>query len=423
MAQPTRILTALLAGLIAGLICLQWASSSASLSAMAVADLIGGLWLDALRMTIVPLIVSLLITGIAAGAQAARAGLLAFRSILLFVAVLWASSILAALLLPAFVTVWPLPPASGDALRAALGTPAAASQTIPGVDAFVRSIIPANPVAAAANDAMLPLVIFTTLFAFAVTRLPDSRQAILTGFFAAVADAMLVVIGWILWIGPLGVFALAFRVGAKAGVGAVGGLLHYIAAVSFVGIVICLLAYGMARFAGRIPLVRFARAIAPAQAVAISTQSSLASLPPMLASAERLGIAPRAAGVTLPLAVALFRATSPAMNVAVVLYIAHWLGVALSPWQVAAAVATAAVTTLGSVSLPGQVSFFTSIAPVAIVAGVPIEPLALLIAVETVPDIVRTVGNVSMDVAVTAVAAGRDSPGEIDTDAEGRLSP
>jgi proton glutamate symport protein len=145
--------------------------------------------------------------------------------------------------------------------------------------------------------------------------------------------------------------------------------------------------------------------VAPAQAVAISTQSSLASLPPMLASAERLGVPLHAGGVVLPLAVALFRATSPAMNLAVVFYIAYWFGVELGPMQIAAGVATAAITTMGSVSLPGQVSFVTSITPIALAMGVPLEPLALLIAVEMLPDVVRTLGNVTMDVAVTKIAS------------------
>ena len=117
--------------------------------------------------------------------------------------------------------------------------------------------------------------------------------------------------------------------------------------------------------------------------------------------------------MVLPLAVALFRATGPAMNLAVAIYVAHLLGHELSGWAIAAGVAMAATTTLASVSLPGSVSFITSIAPICYAMQVPIEPLALLIAVETLPDIVRTTGNVSMDVAVTATVARRSG---FDTD-------
>jgi len=122
----------------------------------------------------------------------------------------------------------------------------------------------------------------------------------------------------------------------------------------------------------------------------------------MLGSCAALGIPAVRADMILPLAVALFRATGPAMNLAVALYVAHWYGVEPGWLQMAAAVAVAATTTLGAVSLPGQLSFISSIAPIALVLGVPIAPLGLLIAVETLPDIMRTIANVTMDVAVTA---------------------
>src|SRR3546814_18299555 len=78
------------------------------------------------------------------------------------------------------------------------------------------------------------------------------------------------------------------------------------------------------------------------------------------------------------------------MNLAVVIYIAHWFGMTLGPGQIAAGVAAAAITTMGAAGVPGQASFITSIAPICLAMGVPIAPLALLIAVETIPDIFRT---------------------------------
>ena len=107
------------------------------------------------------------------------------------------------------------------------------------------------------------------------------------------------------------------------------------------------------------------------------------------------------------MAVAIFRATGPAMNLAVAIYIAYWFGIELTPTQLALGVAAAATTTMGAVGIPGQASFVTSIAPICLAMGVPIEPLALLIAVEILPDMMRTLGNVSMDVAATATVARR----------------
>jgi proton glutamate symport protein len=140
--------------------------------------------------------------------------------------------------------------------------------------------------------------------------------------------------------------------------------------------------------------------IAP-QSVAISTRSSLASLPAMLAAAGVIGVREQVADVTLPLSVALFRATGPAMNTAVAFYVAHWLGYEPTMTQIIAATAVGAVMSYGAISLPGEVSFISSIAPIAMALGVPIAPLALLVAVEMVPDIFRTLGNVTLDVAVT----------------------
>jgi Na+/H+-dicarboxylate symporter len=122
----------------------------------------------------------------------------------------------------------------------------------------------------------------------------------------------------------------------------------------------------------------------------------------MLASARVMGVRDEVADVSLPIAVALFRATGPAMNVAVAFYVAHWLGYEPTLGQMVAAVAVGAVMSYAAISLPGEISFISSIAPIAIALGVPIAPLALLVAVEMVPDIFRTLGNVTMDVAVTA---------------------
>jgi Na+/H+-dicarboxylate symporter len=114
------------------------------------------------------------------------------------------------------------------------------------------------------------------------------------------------------------------------------------------------------------------------------------------------------------MAVAIFRATGPAQNLAVAIYIAYWFGIELTPMQIAFGIAAGATTTMGAVGIPGQASFITSIAPICLAMGVPIEPLALLIAVEIVPDLFRTLGNVSMDVAATAVIAKRSGFDEAD---------
>jgi Na+/H+-dicarboxylate symporter len=398
MSQAMRILLALVAGLLIG-IALVAVDPKAALAITQFTQPVGLAWLHGLQMVIVPLIVGLLVTGVGAAADAARAGKLALRAVLTMVVILWSTTLMSALVMPLLLDLWPLPPAWSDALRHAL-TGAQKVGTVPTLGAFFETIVPSNVVSAAAGDSFLPLTVFALALAFAITQLPEDARKGMTAWFQWFTDAMLIIIGWVLKLAPVGVGALAYGVGARTGAAAFGALLHYIIVVSSIGFLVLLMAYPVAAIFGRVSIPRFARAVAPAQAVAISTQSSLATLPAMLKASEELGASPAAAGIVLPIAVAVFRATSPAMNLAVALYVAHWLGVPIGPGALAAGICTAAITTMGSVSLPGTISYIASVAPVAIAMGVPIEALGLLIAVETIPDMFRTVGNVTMDVAI-----------------------
>jgi proton glutamate symport protein len=384
---------ALIAGLALG--C-ALAGTTAGDGAGAIAGPIGSVWLRALQMTIVPLVAALLVTGIARMVATASVGPMARRTLLTFIAVLAAGTVLAAVAMPALISVLPIPGGAAAALAVQDG----GGQSVPGLGAFLESLVAPNVIAAAAETAMLPLIVFFAAMAVAITRLHETRRDMLLRLFEALGDTMLIIIGWVLWLAPVGVFALAIGVGLASGGGAFTALAHYILLVTGLGVAVLIAAYVLGAL--QHGPVRFARAVLPAQTVAISTQSSLASLPAMLQSCRSLGVRETTADFVLPLAVAIFRATSPAMNLGVAIYVAYLSGVELTPATIAAGAAVALVTTVGSVSLPGTISFVTSIGPIAIAMGVPIEPLAILVAVEMVPDIMRTLGNVTMDVAVTA---------------------
>jgi Na+/H+-dicarboxylate symporter len=394
------LLAALIAGLLLGIIAPRLGEGTSE-PLVATAGLIGGLWLDALRMTVIPLIVALLVVGVVGGADAARAGGLAARAVVWFLGFYVFSAVFGAAMTNALLALWPLPGASAEALRAGLASvdQSVTQGAVPTVADFFKSIIPPNPVAAAANDRILPLVFFTTIFAFALARVRAEKRAATLGFFEGTAEAMLTVIGWVLWLAPIGVFALAFAVAAEAGESALGAIFHYVVILSALGVILTLIGFGIAIAVARFTPADFFRAMAGPSAVALSTRSSLASLPAMLQAAGELRIR---------LAVALFRATGPAMNIGVALYVAHWLGVEITTTGYVAGIAVAAMASIGAVSLPGQISFVTSIAPISIALGVPIEPLALLLALETIPDTFRTWGNVVLDVAVTGVVSDRE---------------
>lgn len=412
MKSAWIILSALVAGMLLG-IAIELVAPDAGSASLPYIEPIGLLWLNALKMTIVPLVVALLITGITATADAARAGKLAARAVAIFLGAIALSGTMSLLMTPLLLELFPLSTGAADALRSGLGgsTEAAPSPTFAD---FLLSLIPTNPIAAAADTAILPLIIFTTIFAFAITKLEPPQRATLSGFFKALGDAMLIVIGWVLALAPIGVFALGYALAVKAGFAAFGGLIHYVLILMGIGVSCLILGLLLAWLVVGISLPRFVRAMVPTMAVAISTQSSLASLPAMLKSSEELGVDPKKADVVLPLAVALFRFTSPAMNLAVVIYVAWLFGIELTPWEMAVGLAVAMAAALSSVSLPGSISFVTSIAPIAVSMGVPVAPLGLLVAVETFPDIFRTLGNVVGDVAATKYAAdgmeGDDSP-------------
>jgi Na+/H+-dicarboxylate symporter len=396
-------LVALVLGLIAGTFAgsLGEATRSGALSA---AGFVGTLWLNALKMTVIPLVVALLIVGIAKSAEAAQAGRIAGRSVLWIVIICTTSAIFGAVSTVLLTDAFPLSRDTAQLLQEALAhVDQSAAGPLPGAVEFFKGVIPSNVIAAASNGDVLPLTVFAVLFALALMRITaDGRRAVVN-LFDATAEALLVVIAWVLAVAPIGVFALAFTVGSAAGGAAFTGLGHYVVIISVIGILVTLAAYPLAASAGDIPMGAFTRGLIGSQAVAISTRSSLASLPAMLAGSRSMGIRDEVSDVTLPIAVALFRATGPAMNTAVAFYVAHWLGLQPTLAQMIAATAVGAVMSYGAVSLPGEVSYISSIAPIALALGVPIAPLGLLVAVEMVPDIFRTVGNVTHDVALASI--------------------
>jgi Na+/H+-dicarboxylate symporter len=403
-----------LAGLIGGILVGAWVRAQAPqlTDAAGVVEAFGGLWLNALRMTVVPLVAALLVTGIASVSDAARTGGLVARAVLLFSVLLVFSAIYGIAATKGLLNLWPIEREAARAFIGDVGADAVQIAEPPSFVAWLQGLAPSNPVSAAANDQILQLVVFAVFFGFAATRLPAEAREHLAGFFRAVAQAMIIIVHWVLLAGPVGVFALALGVGLRAGFGAAQTLAHYVAIVTAVTAGVTVIAWLIGIVWGRQPLARFTGAMAPVWAIAASTQSSIASLPAMLEAALRsLRIPAHIADVTLPLAVAVFRFTSPTANLAVCFFVAHLHGYEPSLLQMAGAVVVAYGVSIGSVGLPGQISFIASIAPICMALGVPFELLGILLAVEVIPDIFRTLGNVTGDVATTSILA-RNAPRE-----------
>lgn len=381
--------------------------------AAAAADIarpVGRLWLNALQMTVVPLVVALVILGVNTASDAAASGRIARSALLAFVLLLAGGAAFAAAAAPFMLSLLPRDAALVDALRAAIGTPAVPAGPASLADWF-SGVVPANAIAAAAQGAMLPLVVFALLFGFALTRVEEGRSRRLLELFQSIADTMIVIVRWVLWLAPIGVFALVLVVCASVGGYILGLLGAYVGIQCAVYLGIIAMLYVVALAGGGESIRRFAVSILPAQVIAASTQSSLASLPAMLESAtSRLGYPRAVTGLVLPMAVSLFRITSPAQYVGVASFIAWAYGIDLPALQLATGAGLAVVISLGSVGLPGQVSFMATNLPVVQSMGLPTDPLGLLLAVDTIPDAVATVGNVTGDLAATAVVARRTGP-------------
>lgn len=367
-------------------------------------EYIGALWLNLLRMTVIPLVFSLLVTGVASVADAASTGRLAARSIWVFAVLLVAATTFACLVFPIVLSFWPVDQEAAANFIAGAGGQPVQPASPPTIGQWLAGLAPGNAVAAAAEGAILPLVVFALFFGFAATQLPEAQRQPMVAFFRAVADTMIIIVRWVLYAAPIGVFALALGVGLTAGVGIVGLIAQYIVIVSAVTAAIVPMAFLFAFIWGRAPVGRFTNAVAPVLAVAISSRSSLASLPLMVErSIDAMGVPNRVVNLVLPMAVAVFRMTSPVANLGVVFFCAAVYGHDLSPGAIVVGGLVSIAISIGSVGLPGEISFVASVAPISMAMGVPIELLGILVAVEAVPDIFRTVGNVSADMAATVI--------------------
>jgi Na+/H+-dicarboxylate symporter len=412
MTLTSRVLLGLGAGAVTGL-ALAWMDPALAGRVADVVQPVGRLWLNALQMTVVPLVLALVIVGITTASDAASSGRTARRAIAVFLVLLSAAAAFTALAAPGLLSMLEHDPALTEALRNTGATAAGPAAPTGWADA-ITAIIPSNPIAAAAQSAMLPLVVFALFFGFALTRIEAERRAQVVGFFQAIADAMIVIVGWVLSAAPIGVFALILAVCARAGLSVLSALGVYILLQCTLYLMATLGMVLVAVTWGGEPIRRFAAAIAPAQVVAASTQSSLASLPAMLESAtKRLGYPIQVNSLVLPMAVSLFRITSPIQYVSAAAFIAWAYGIDLSAAQLAAGAALAVVVSMGSVGLPGQVSFMATNLPVTQAMGLPIDPLGILLAVDTIPDVFATVGNVTADLTATSVVARQARTDEV----------
>lgn len=410
-----RVVLGLLAGLIIGSVI----AASRSDAAMRVAGLVapvGQVWINAMRMTIVPLVVSLLFVAVAGHDPSERLGRIGVVTAVTFLALLVFAAFVALLLGPPLIDDMKLTADVSAALRAsastAVGATATQAKQLPSLGAWITSLVPSNAAKAAADGAMLPLIVFSLLFGLAVRHIEESLRAALIAFFAAIANATTVIIDWVILVAPIGIFALVLAAASRAGAALAGAMVYYIIAVSAALVLFALLMYPLASTIGRIPLGWFTRAALPAQAVALSSSSSLVSLPAMVEGARALGWPTTTTGFVLPLAVSVFKVATPITWLIGTLFLAKLYGVTLGT----TALVTIAIAAVGlSPMIPGvPQGAQLLLAPLLVTYGIPAEGIALLIAADTIPDLAGAMTNVTGDLVVAAVVTRRGVAESVD---------
>lgn len=400
MSLTTRVLVGLAAGLGIG----AWVAAAGSPALRDAAlwiEPVGTLWTRAIQMTVVPLVVSLLFAGVASGG--AGIGKIGARALTLFAVLLCGAAVLALAIAPPLLGRVGIDPAAATALRAGTAAPEA---VVPGFAEWLTGLVPSNPVRAAADGAMLPLIVATLLFGAAArhVRAPERRE-LLVRVAEAVSDATLVLVHWILALAPLGVFALALPLATRLGLAAAGAVAAYVAVTVAACVLVIAALYPLAAFGGRVGIGEFARASAPAQAVAFSARSSLAALPPMIEGARALRLPREIGSFFLPLSASLFRLGGAIALPAGVLFIGRLYGVELSPAQLVTVGVTSVLLSFSVPGIPG--GSILIMAPILLAVGLPVEGIGILLGVDTIPDMFRTTTNVTGHMAAATLLGGR----------------
>jgi proton glutamate symport protein len=406
MKESTRLVVALVAGLAGGMAIAVSKNAWLFSAANAIAP-IGTLWINAIRMTIIPLVISLLITGVAGTANIYAIGRIGGRTLLTFFFLLLGTAIVIVPLAALVFSNVPGGIAGGQLLppeAIAASDQLAQSGEVSGFGSWLISLIPTNPIAAAANEALLPLMLFTLMLALAIAKSSSASRNALLSFFRGLSEAMLVLVRWVVAVAPIGVFALVLPLAARGGGGVAGGFGFYIVVYSVASLLVIALLYPAAAAAGRVPMRTFAQAALPPQLVAFASSSSLASLPALVEAAERrLQLPEQVTGFVLPLAVSTFKIAAPVSWPIGALFVGWFYGAPLHAWQLAIVAFASIFLAAAAPGVPRGA--FLMLAPLFLAIGLPVKGIGLLIALDAIPDLFATALNVTGDLAATAIVA------------------
>ncbi len=370
---------------------------------------LGTLFLNALKMLIVPLIVSAIITGVAGMGAGGGIGRLGGRTLLYYLL----TSLLAILVGLVLVNVVAPGVVGGEPARDVIGldaTRAEVARSVEGdagdfVDVLLR-MVPPNIVAAAVEGQMLGLIVFSILFGYFTARIESRLGEGLLGFWQAVFEVMMRITGFVILFTPLGVFALVANTVASTGFEGFKPLaLFFVTVVAALGVHFLVALPLLLLLVGRVHPWRHYRAMAPALLTAFSTASSSATLPlTMECAEENAGVSNRTTSFVLPLGATVNMDGTALYECVAALFIAQAYGLQLGFAEQFIVVFTALLTSVGVAGVPA--ASLVAITVILSAIGLPMEGVGLILAVDRILDMMRTSVNVFSD-SCGAVIVGR----------------
>lgn len=386
-------------GLIAGLLLGLLASVTESRPLIAVAEGVaplGTAFVRLLRMVVVPLVATTVFVGVAGMASLKKLGRVGVVTLAFFAA----ATIVSILIGMGMMRL--LLPLAGAAPEA----PSAAAEDVPAIPGpmdFLINLIPSSPVQAAADGALLPLMVFTILFAAAVTTLPEQTRRPLHEFVQSAADALIKLVHWVLWTAPIGVFALAAPLMARSGVSLLRGLGVFVLAV-IIGLIIFVVAVYLpvVKVLGGVRPSQFLKACIGPQLIAFSSTSSAAAVPAMFdAALKQLRLSPSVVSLVIPLGAAIGRAGSALFQGTALIFLAWLFGIEIQLGALAGAVLATGLVSITVAAVPS--ASVITLAPALGAVGIPTSGLAILLGVDRIPDMFRTAVNVTGHMAAATV--------------------
>ncbi|MGW8265351.1 MAG: dicarboxylate/amino acid:cation symporter [Longimicrobiales bacterium] len=384
--------TGLLLGLVASI------TGSPYLTAIAIGiEPLGTAFVNLLKMVVIPLVAAVIFVGVGSLGDLKKLGQLGAITLLLFGLMTGAAVLLGMGVMQGIL------PLASEAAAAAVSATATEAPALPGMVEFFLSLIPTNPFQAAAEGALLPLIVFTVLLAAATGALPEAERENLLSFGNAVTAAFLKLVDWILLLAPVGVFALAAPVTARAGWAMLQALGAFILAVLVGLVLLVLLVYlPLVTFLGRRAPGAFLKATVNPLVIAASTASTAASVPAMLESAEdELKLSRSVTSFVIPLGAGIGRMGTAVFQGAGIVFLAWLFSVPLPVASIGGAVLATFIVSFTVAGIPS--GGVVGMAPALGTVGIPLDGLGVLIGVDRIPDMARTALNVEGILVVAAV--------------------